>query len=358
MIIRSLFAFLAMGMASSGVAAPTIDYPDVKPGDKLHFPQDEGSHPEFRIEWWYVTGWLKTGDEREHGFQITFFRARPDIVAQNNPSSFAPKQILFAHVALSDPAENKLLHAQRIARAGLGLAQAKTGSTHVWINDWSLQQKGNRYIANISTPQFRFDFVFDALMPPMLNGERGYSQKSPNPLAASYYYSIPQLKVSGTLTQRGKPQSVTGTAWLDHEWSSEYMDARAVGWDWTGLNFDDGGALMAFRMRDKTGKALWAGATYRQPDGATRILRQGDIDFTPLKSWRSTRSGADYPISMRLRAGGQDWVLAPLFDDQELDSGDTTRAIYWEGAVHVLKDGKRVGRGYLELTGYAKALKF
>ncbi len=357
-MIRLLSAFLAFCTLSAVVAAPTITYPAVKPGYQLQFPQDEGSHSEFRIEWWYVTGWLKAADQRERGFQITFFRARPGNIAQDNPSSFAPKQILFAHVALSDPAENKLLHAQRFARAGLGLAQAKTGSTHVWINDWSLQQKGKRYLANIATPQFRFDFTFEAAGPPLLNGDRGYSQKSPNPLAASYYYSIPQLKVSGTLTQRGKRHSVTGTAWLDHEWSSEYMDARAVGWDWTGLNFDDGGALMAFRMRDKTGKALWAGATYREPDGATHILRQEDIDFTPLKRWRSTRSGADYPISMGLRAGGQDWVLAPLFDDQELDSSDTARAIYWEGAVLVLKDGKRVGRGYLELTGYAKALNF
>ena len=358
MIIRSLFKFLAFCVASSGVAAATIAYPDVKPGYQLQFPQDEGSHPDFRIEWWYVTGWLKAADRRERGFQVTFFRARPDNAAQDNPSSFAPKQILFAHVALSDPAEKKLLHAQRVARAGLGLAEAKTGLTHVWINDWSLQQKGNRYLANIVTPEFRFDFAFDAATPPMLNGDRGYSQKSPNPLAASYYYSIPQLKVSGTLTQRGKPQSVTGAAWLDHEWSSEMMDGRASGWDWTGINFDDGGALMVFRMRDKTGKALWAGGAYRQPDGATRILRPGDITFTPIKNWRSPRSGANYPISMGLRAGDQDWVLAPLLDDQELNSGDATRAIYWEGAVHVLKDGKRIGRGYLELTGYAKALNF
>ena len=357
-MIRVLSTFLAFCSLSSGAAAPTITYPDVKPGYQLQFPQDEGSHPDFRTEWWYVTGWLKAGDGRERGFQITFFRARPESVAQDNPSTFAPKQILFAHVALSDPAEKKLLHAQRIARAGLGLAEAKTGLTHVWINDWSLQQQGSRYLANIATPEFRFEFAFDAGRPPMLNGDRGYSQKSPNPLAASYYYSIPHLEVSGTLTQRGKPQNVTGTAWLDHEWSSEYIDARAVGWDWTGINFDDGGALMAFRMRDKTGKALWASGTYRRGDGSTRALHSEEITFSPIKNWRSPRSGADYPISVRIRAGDEEWVLAPLLDDQELDSSDTTRAIYWEGAVHVLKDGKRVGRGYLELTGYAKALNF
>lgn len=356
-MLRALATVLAFCTFSS-VAAPAITYPGVTPGYQIRFPQDEGSHPDFRIEWWYVTGWLNVADGRERGFQITFFRARPDNVAQDNPSSFAPKQILFAHVALSDPAEKKLLHAERVARAGLGMAEAKTGLTHVWINDWSLQQKGNRYLTSITTPEFRFDFVFEAGASPMPNGDRGYSQKSTKPLAASYYYSIPHLKVTGTLTQRGKPHSVAGTAWLDHEWSSEYMDARAVGWDWTGINFDDGGALMAFRMRDKTGKALWAAGTYRQADGVTRSLRPEEINFAPIKTWRSPRSGADYPVSMGLRAADQAWVLAPLLDDQELDSGDTTRAIYWEGAVHVLKNGKRIGRGYLELTGYANALNF
>ncbi len=358
MIIRLFVALLAFLSLSSEAAEPKTVYPDVKPGYLIRFPQDEGSHPDFRTEWWYVTGWLKGADQRERGFQITFFRARPESVAQDNPSTFAPKQILFAHVALSDPAEKKLLHTQRIARAGLGLAEAKTGSTHVWIDDWSLQQQGNRYLANIATPEFGFEFTFEANGPPMLNGDRGYSQKSPNPLAASYYYSIPQLKVTGTLTQRGKRQSVTGTAWLDHEWSSEYIDARAVGWDWAGINFDDGSALMAFRMRDKTGKAMWASGTYRRADGTTRTLRPEDIAFSPMKNWRSPRSGANYPIAVRVRAGEDEWELTPLLDDQELDSGDTTRAIYWEGAVHVLKDGKRVGRGYLELTGYAKALNF
>lgn len=357
-MMRSLYTVLAFCMVSSVVAAPAIRYPDVTPGYHIRFPQDEGSHPDFRLEWWYVTGWLNASDGRERGFQITFFRARPDNVAQDNPSNFAPKQILFAHVALSDPAEKKLLHAERVARAGLGMAEAKTGLTHVWINDWALQQKSNRYFARIATPDFRFDFVFDAGRPPMLNGDRGYSQKSPKRLAASYYYSIPHLKVSGTLTQRGKRHSVTGAAWLDHEWSSEYIDARAVGWDWTGINFDDGGALMAFRMRDKTGKALWAAGTYRHADGATHSLRAEEINFTPIKEWRSSRSGTDYPISMGVRAADEDWVLAPLLDDQELDSGEITRAIYWEGAVYVLKNGKRVGRGYLELTGYAKALNF
>jgi predicted secreted hydrolase len=340
------------------MAAERIGYPDVTPKIKFEFPRDHGSHPEFRTEWWYITGWLTGTDKRERGFQITFFRARPDNVDTKNPSRFSPQQILFAHVALSDPAEGKLLHAQRTARAGLGLAEAKADFTHVWIHDWSLQQKNNRYHAKISTPQFKFDFQFETTIAPMLNGINGYSQKSPNPLAASYYYSIPRLRVNGSLTQRGKTLPINGTAWLDHEWSSEYMEPRAAGWDWTGINFDNGGALMAFQMRDHFGKSLWLAGTYRSRDGTLTRLTQEDISFSPLKHWRSPRTGANYPVSCRIRAGAQTFELQPLFDDQELDSGDTTRAVYWEGAVRALYNGKPIGRGYLELTGYVKPLKF
>lgn len=353
-----LLIVVAIAVNIDAIAAQKNTYPDVTPDLKLAFPRDHGSHPDFRTEWWYITGWLTGADKRERGFQITFFRARPDNVDTKNPSRFSPQQVLFAHVALSEPSEGKLLHAQRTARAGLGLAEAKTDLTHVWIHDWSLQQKDNRYHAKIATPQFMFDFQFEATIAPMLNGINGYSQKSPNPLAASYYYSIPQLKVSGSLTHRGKIQRVSGTAWLDHEWSSEYMDPRAAGWDWTGINFDDGSALMAFRMREYSGKTLWVGGTFRSSDGTMSILTPENISFSPLKTWRSPRTRAIYPVACKIRAGNREFELQPLFDDQELDSGATTRAVYWEGAVHAISNGKAIGRGYLELTGYVKPLKF
>ena len=324
---KFLVLIVAIALTACATAGEKNVYPDVTPGFALQFPRDGGSHPEFRTEWWYVTGWLTGDDKRERGFQITFFRARPANVATNNPSKFSPRQILFAHVALSDPAEGKLLHAQRTARAGLGLAEAKTGATHVWIQDWSLQQNGNRYLATIRAPQFAFDFQFEAETTPMFNGERGYSQKSPNPLAASYYYSIPQMKVTGLLTQRGNSRPITGKAWLDHEWSSAYMDARAVGWDWSGINFDDGSALMAFRMREKSGNTLWAGGTLRDNNGKIKVLRPDDISFSPIRHWRSPRTGAAYPVACRVRAGDHLIELQPLLDDQEFDSGDAVRAV-------------------------------
>ncbi len=322
----------------------------------MRFPRDEGSHPDFRIEWWYVTGWLEAPAGKALGFQITFFRTRLDL-KDDNPSAFTPRQILIAHAALSDPAHGKLLHDERVARSGMGLAGATQDRLEVWIDDWALRQNGANYRARFPARDFQFDFTLTATQPPLLQGENGLSRKGPAPESASYYYSLPQLKVNGTLTRNGKAQSVTGTAWLDHEWSSQYMDKKAAGWDWIGINLADGGALMAFRMRDHQGGTFWAGGSYRSPDGATRTLARTDIDFRPRREWRSTRTGTAYPVAWHVSAGGMAFEIEPLLDDQEYDTRRSTGTIYWEGAVRVLQNGKPAGSGYLELTGYWRPLQ-
>jgi predicted secreted hydrolase len=321
-------AFLGMMGLPFGAWAAKVDYPRVLPGRKLVFPRDHGAHPEYRVEWWYVTGWL----DQTYGFQITFFRARPE-EESDNPSSFNPRQILFAHAALSDPKRGRLIHDQRAARAGFSLAHAETERTGVWIDDWSLVLEGTRYHARIAAREFEFDFTFFAHQL-VLQGEAGFSRKGQRPQEASYYYSRPQLDVVGKLNGA----AASGTAWLDHEWSSAYMAPEAVGWDWAGINLLDGGSLMGFRMRDK------AGRTHYAPQG---------VDFKPVRIWKSPRTGVEYPVSMELNG----LRLEPLMDDQELDSRLSTGTIYWEGAVRAFKGKDWVGKGYLELTGYWKPLK-
>jgi predicted secreted hydrolase len=313
-----------------------IAFPLVTPGKVLQFPQDHGAHPDYRQEWWYVTGWLKTAKGEDLGFQITFFRARPDIETAN-PSRFTPRQILLAHAALSDPKHGKLRHDERAARAVLGLAGSKEGTTEVWVDDWKLDLNKDVYRTQIRARDFSLELDFSASKL-VLQGEAGFSRKGNRPEEASYYYSRPQLKVRGTAN--GQP--VTGTAWLDHEWSSQYMASDAAGWDWCGLNMNDGSALMAFRMRGKDGGVVYA------PEG---------IAFEPLRTWRSTRTNTSYPVEMLLHSKGEKLRLVPLMDDQELDARASTGTIYWEGAVTAYRDKAAVGRGYLELTGYWKPMK-
>ena len=320
--------FFGFGLLPLAAWAEPVRYPDVTPGRKLEFPRDHGAHPEFRIEWWYVTGWL----DGPLGFQITFFRARPE-EASDNPSAFNPRQVLFAHAALSDPKRGRLVHDQRAARAGFSLAEAELDRTGVWIDDWRLELHGNRYDAHIVTRDFVFDFRLFANQL-VLQGEEGFSRKGHRPHEASYYYSRPHLNVVGKLNGR----DVEGTAWLDHEWSSAYMAPEASGWDWCGINLFDGGSLMAFQMRGKEG-----GLHFASPNSKFQILRR----------WKSPRTGVEYPVEMAVN----DLVLKPLMDDQELDSRASTGTIYWEGAVTAYKNNTAVGRGYLELTGYWRPMR-
>lgn len=306
-----------------------LAFPLVTPDYKLSFPRDHGAHPGYRQEWWYVTGWLKTEKGEDLGFQITFFRARPDVETAN-PSKFTPRQIILAHAALSDPKHGRLRHDERAARTALDLAGSREGNTSVWVDDWVLDLNDDIYKARIRARDFSLELEFSSRTSPVLQGEKGFSRKGPNPGEASYYYSRPHLMVRGTAN--GQP--VTGTAWLDHEWSSQYMAAGATGWDWCGLNMNDGSSLMAFRMRDKDGGLAYA------PQG---------VSFEPMRMWKSPRTGTAYPVVMKLNS---DLRLEPLMDDQELDARASTGTIYWEGAVTAFRGQAAVGRGYLELTGY------
>jgi predicted secreted hydrolase len=325
---------LAFGLCYPALVFSGVKYPKVNSNHSLQFPRDHGAHPDFRQEWWYVTGWLKTARGEDLGFQITFFRARPDIETAN-PSRFTPRQVILAHAALADPKHGRLRHDERAARTALDLAGSREGNTNVWVDDWVLELNRDSYQARIRARDFSLDLEFTVRVPVVLQGEKGFSRKGQGPEEASYYYSRPQLSVRGS----ANGAKVTGTAWLDHEWSSQYMAAGATGWDWCGINLDDGSALMAFRMRSKDGKTAFA------PPG---------VAFEVLRTWTSPRTGTVYPVSMKIN---NDLRLEPLMDDQELDARASTGTIYWEGAVRAMRGSAAVGKGYLELTGYWKPMK-
>ena len=356
-LIRLCLIALPIFFIPAQTNAETPRFAQVDPRKTLSFPRDFGAHPDFRTEWWYATGWLQPPDGKQVGFQVTFFRSATEH-DRTNPSKFAPKQLIVAHAALSDPAIGKLQHDQRIARAGFGLAQTSESTTDIKLGKWSmLREADGRYRVTLPARDFSFDLTFTPTQPILLQGAQGYSRKGPKPEQASYYYSEPHLQVSGAITRNGKAVTVTGSAWLDHEWSSTLLDPKAVGWDWVGANLDDGRALMAFRIRASDGSSLWQHATLREKDGRLRQLNADAIRFTPVRYWRSPRTQARYPVEITLEIGQQRWQLRPLQDDQELDSRQSTGAVYWEGAVTLERDGRPDGRGYLEMTGYVKPLK-
>lgn len=354
---RRIFLRAVAGLAASQAApAPAVEFAPVRAGRTLVFPADHGAHPRFRTEWWYATGWLRLPDGGPLGFQSTFFRVRTGI-GEGSASAFAPRQLIVAHAAVADPSVGRLRFDERAARAGFGRAGFELGRTDVWIGDWRLSQQGDAYRAVVSGGDFSYALTLAANGPPLLNGNAGFSRKAPDARHASYYYSRPQLAVNGSVALAGRRQAVSGHAWLDHEWSSELMPAGAQGWDWAGLNLDDGSALMAFRMRDADGAPLWTAATSKPANGRAQTLSRDEVAFEPRRHWRSARSGIAYPVDCRLRVGQRRLELRALLDDQELDSRRTTGAVYWEGAVRVLDEAREIGRGYLELTGYGEKIR-
>ncbi len=354
--------------ASAGLAWPgeAWSWPPVRPNQTLRFPRDFGSHPDFRTEWWYLTAWLDG-----IGFQLTFFRSRT-IHPAANPSRFAPTQLLFAHAALMLPERGTPLHAEAMQRLGHPGTRAAEDDTDLRLGDWVMtRDPQDRYRIALASDRFDVELRIDpADQPPWLQGEQGFSRKGPEPEQASHYYSRPQLRVDGRIQvapdaarartggrSAWSSREVQGVAWFDHEWSSTLLDPAASGWDWCGLNLDDGSALVAFRIRHRvTGQPLWTYAAQRAPsESVGQILPEPH--FEPLTQWRSPRTGTTWPVAMRLTVGGRTLTLDPLIADQELDSRASTGNVYWEGAVTVLEAGRRVGVGYLELTGYHGSLR-
>jgi predicted secreted hydrolase len=335
------------------------------PAKTLVFPRDYGSHPDFRTEWWYVTGHAKSG-ARELGFQVTFFRSRVP-GTQGMQSKFAAKQVLFAHAAVTDVQGKKLLHDQRILREGFDVANASSQDTRVQIKDWSLVRdsggragngrEGKVYKAVVAGDAFRLALQFQPTQAVLLQGDAGLSRKGPEQKQASYYYSEPQLATQGVITVGDQALPVTGTAWLDHEWSQELLHPQAVGWDWIGMNLFDGSSVMAFQVRDKDGKPIWDGGVFRTAKGERFRFLKGEVLFSRQRSWKSPLSQASYPVEWIVRTPADFYTVKAVIPNQELDSRASTGAIYWEGLSDLYdSNGNHVGRGYLEMTGYARPL--
>jgi predicted secreted hydrolase len=326
------------------------------PAKPLQFPRDFGAHPDFRTEWWYITGYAQAG-ARSFGFQLTFFRSRVD-GTQAMASKFAARQLIFAHAAITDVQGNKLWHDQRIAREGFDIASASTQGMALKLRDWSLQSQGKTHSAKLPASDFGLDLQFTETQPLLLQGRQGLSRKGPEEKQASYYYSLPQLATRGSLSLKGQKFDVTGKAWLDHEWSEEILHPDAAGWDWIGMNLDDGSALTAFRLRDKQGQALWDGGSFRSAQGALHTFSRGEVIFQPVRRWKSPLSQASYPVEWLVRTPADIYTVRAVIANQELDSRQSTGAIYWEGLSELIdSNGKLVGRGYLEMTGYASPLR-
>src|SRR5215831_15721375 len=326
----------------------------------FEFPRDHGPHPEFRLEWWYVTGNLDAAAGERFGFELTFFRVAllpTTPVTTPTAGAWRTREIYVAHFAVTDVAGQRFRSEQKLSRAALGLAGSEAEPLHVWLDDWALKATGDGtgWQLHAAQPGYSVDLVLEPQSAPMLNGKAGLSRKSDRAADATYYYSIPRLGVRGRVLRDGQSVEVGGLAWLDREWGSGGLGPSEVGWDWFGLQLADGSALMFYALRDRDGRRdAHSAGTWLGPDGNMRVLTNEDVGIAVNSEWRNG-SGDRYPSGWRIRvpALSLDLTVRPVLADQELQ----TSPRYWEGAVDV--SGERAGtslggRGYVELVGYAQ----
>lgn len=349
----------ATGFAFIACVAFAADWKTAEPGWRYEFPRDHHAHREFKTEWWYFTGNVFDPDGHRFGYELTFFRQGIQPATRRDPgaSRFIVDDLKFAHFAITDVSGRKFQFDQRMSRGAFGEAGFDDANRLAWIENRSLTASGENEFDIAATAAFgTLRLHLRTTKPPVIHGENGVSVKAADASSASHYYSVPRFETSGELTLKGAARQVRGETWFDHEWSSSQLARGEVGWDWLCLQWDDGSALMLYRMRlanggvEPSSSGTWIGA-----DGTTTHLRSSDFQMTPMTFWNSGATTGRYPIGWRvtLPLNKSEFTVSGAVEDQELKLGAIT---YWEGAVDATgtRGGKPVkGRGYLELTGYA-----
>jgi predicted secreted hydrolase len=356
----ALGLILAVLLAGGARAGEAFEMP--RPGRVWSFPRDHGAHPDYKTEWWYYVGHLKTASGESFGYQLTFFRValrKPDPQAR---SAWSLHTVYFAHLGLTDAARRTFFFREKSGRGALGLSGAAAGTLKVWIDDWQAELRGEEFHLSAQDGGLRLDLVLKPLKPPALHGHGGYSRKSETSAAASYYYSLPRLSTWGTISLNGRRLPVTGASWMDHEFFTSAMAPNLSGWDWFSLQLEDGWEVMLYLLRHKDGAVDPASSgTLIDPQGRVRHLDLVDFAVKPIGVWTSLHTQTKYPAGWEITIPGAGYRLrlTPTVPDQEIRSQAPAKVTYWEGQVKIegVKNGAPVaGMGYAELTGYAGGL--
>lgn len=322
------------------------------------FPEDHGSHPAFKTEWWYFTGNLEDERGRKFGYELSLFRFAIESDPVKRTSTWATNNVYMGHFALTHVEEKVFYNYERFAREGAGLAGARGEPFRVWVEDWSVEEvDGDNEIWRLRAN--KEGIAVDLFLTPekgiVLQGNEGLSQKSKEQGNASYYYSIPRLSTKGTIELKGKVFPVSGRSWLDREWSTSALAEEQSGWDWFALQLSNGYDLMFYRLRLENGSIdPYSAGKLIAPDGSTTTLASEDVEVKELEKWKSPLGGT-YPVKwhLKLKKEDLDLTIEALITSQELDLSIR----YWEGSVKVEGSQNNMplsGKGYVEMTGYAK----
>jgi predicted secreted hydrolase len=363
-----LLILLPIFIALPATTAETGDYLAVTGPCDLEFPRDHGAHPGYRTEWWYYTGNLRSENGNQYGFQLTFFRSQisPPGAERKWPrpaSAWRTSQVYLAHAAVTDIAGKQHLDAEDVARAALEMAGVNQSAeqTKIYLKNWSARIDADVHVLKVDAADFSYALNFKPAKPAVLHGDRGYSLKGTTPERASCYYSFTRLEGQGRISIAGNTVAVSGSAWMDHEFSTALLEPGITGWDWFSLQLSDSTEIMVFLLRTETGGLHPASSgTYINADGITYSIANAEISVEVLDTWRSKQSAARYPAGWRMQIAplSIDVKITSNLHDQEMRTTGSTGVTYWEGSVSIegTKDKLPVeGDGYVELTGYAGA---
>jgi predicted secreted hydrolase len=329
------------------------------PGYAYGFPRDHGSHPDYKIEWWYFTGNLDGAEGTRLGYELTFFRLGTERRSRN-PSVWNVEDLYVAHFALSHLSDGRFSFFERVNRAGPGIAYASTETLDVRNESWTARLVGDVMHLRAYADGILLELELSSEKPPVVHGIDGVSQKADGVGQASHYYSMTRMETRGTVSIDGEAVAVTGETWMDHEFGTNQLATEQVGWDWFSLQLDNGEELMAYRLRRRDGSIdPNSSATAVSLEGQGRHLEVDELSVRSLRDWLSPKSGVVYRLEWELEIPGLNSRLhvVPLMDDQELVTTRSTGVAYWEGAVRLEGSWKGepvTGRGYVELTGYSE----
>lgn len=344
------------------IASPASaqDFSCADPGYVYQFPRDHGSHPSFKIEWWYYTGVVKSEDGRKFGFQWTAFRNGlvPESKNQKLSEDFRSHQIYFAHAALSDVKNQRFYFDERRSRGFFGESHASTEKLDVRVQDFFVIEAQGTHQLTAHGGDFELSLRAMPKKNLIFHGNKGVTQKGPEACQASHYLSYTRMAVSGQIGIGGETLSVTGEAWMDHEFSSSQLSKKTVGWDWFSLQLDNGEEVMLYFLRDAQGDILEASSgSFVRIGGGVESLKKSDVEIRILHRQISGLTQTEYPSQWQLKIPkySLSLTLTSAFGDQELTTEESTMVSYYEGVIHV--SGKRhhtavTGHGYVELTGY------
>jgi predicted secreted hydrolase len=328
------------------------------------FPRDDGSHPDFRTEWWYFTGNLSDTLARRFGYQLTFFRQGVVFEAKNPANPWSVRDLFSAHFTLTDVSGGRFAYAERLSRGGPGLAGAARNQMEVWLLNWSARMKENTIRIEAKDRTMELSLELTPRKPMVFHGQNGLSKKGTQEGQASYYFSYTDLATTGLIKIPTLPSPflVKGRSWFDHEFGSNQLASNQVGWDWFSLHLSNGQDLMIYFLRRSDGSVEpTSSGTLVSSDGRTTNLKLSEMNVEVLDHWKSSKSGGEYPNRWKIEIPVVkiQLLINPLLASQELVTESSTGVVYWEGVV----DGKGRSRGqevtcegYVEMTGYAGSL--